>query len=112
MLPSLEITADTYCLIVTRGHNHDEEALYYLAERGARYVGLIGSRRKIKMIFEDLLEEGISPAALEQVYAPLGIDIGSQTVMEIAVSICAELVAHRNRDGVIPGRPARIPVRT
>ena len=112
VLPALEITADTYCLIVTRGHNHDEEALYYLAERGARYVGLIGSRRKIKMIFEDLLEEGISPAALEQVYAPLGIDIGSQTVMEIAVSICAELVAHRNCDGVIPGRPARIPVRS
>jgi xanthine dehydrogenase accessory factor len=104
VLPDLEITPDTYCLIVTRGHNHDEEALFHLAERGACYVGLIGSRRKIKLIFEDLLEQGISREALARVYAPLGIDIGSQTVAEIAVSICAELVAHRNR-GEVPGRP-------
>ena len=96
VLPDLEITPDTYCLIVTRGHNHDEEALLHLADRGARYVGLIGSRRKIKLIFDDLLAEGVSREALAKVHAPLGIDIGSQTVPEIAVSICAELVAHRN----------------
>ena len=60
-LPKLEITPDTYCLIVTRGHNHDEEALYHLVDRGARYVGMIGSKRKIKLIFDDLLAEGISP---------------------------------------------------
>src|SRR5213076_1719361 len=64
VLKEIEITLDTYCLIVTRGHNHDEEALYLLAERGARYVGLIGSRRKIKLIFDDLLEQGVSRAAL------------------------------------------------
>ncbi|MCA9176286.1 MAG: XdhC family protein [Planctomycetales bacterium] len=107
VLADLEITPDTYCLIVTRGHAHDERALYHLAERGARYVGMIGSRRKIRMIFEDLLAEGISASALEQVYAPLGIHIGSQTVPEIAVSICAELVAHRNL-GSVPGRPERV----
>lgn len=107
-LANIEITSNTYCLIVTRGHNHDEEALYHLADRGARYVGMIGSRRKIKMIFEDLLDKGISEDALERVYAPLGIDIGSQTVPEIAVSICAELVSHRNRGGVVPGRPEAI----
>jgi xanthine dehydrogenase accessory factor len=105
VLPSLNITPHTYCLIVTRGHNHDQRALYHLADRGARYVGLIGSRRKIKLIFGDLLDAGISPKALNDVHAPLGIDIGSQTVAEIAVSICAELVSHRNRDGFIPGRP-------
>ena len=105
VLPALEITPNTYCLIVTRGHNHDEQALYFLAQRGARYVGLIGSRRKIKMIYEDLLEQGVSSEALNQVYAPLGIDIGSQTVAEITVSVCAELVSHRNRDGQVPGRP-------
>jgi xanthine dehydrogenase accessory factor len=109
-LPPLEITPETYCLIVTRGHNHDEEALYYLADRGAAYVGLIGSRRKIKMIFEDLLEQGLSPLVLEKVHAPVGIDIGSQTVPEIAVSICAELVAHRNL-GRIPGRPEAVMTR-
>ncbi len=106
-LEQIEVTPDTYCIIVTRGHNHDEEALYHLAERGARYVGLIGSRRKIKLIFDDLEAEGISPAALDKVYAPLGIDIGSQTVPEIAVSILAELVAHRNL-GIVPGRPAPV----
>lgn len=108
VLPGLPIDHDTYCLIVTRGHNHDEEALFHVVNRGARYVGLIGSRRKIRLIFDDLLEQGVSREALERVHAPLGIDIGSQTVPEIAVSIAAELVAHRNRDGFIPGRPPRV----
>jgi xanthine dehydrogenase accessory factor len=107
VLPELEITPDTYCLIVTRGHSHDQEALFHLADRGARYVGLIGSTRKIKMIFENLAAEGVSREALAKVYAPLGIDIGSQTVPEIAVSICAELVAHRNL-GEVPGRAKSI----
>jgi xanthine dehydrogenase accessory factor len=103
VLPDLEITRDTYCLIVTRGHSHDQEALFHLVNRGARYVGLIGSKRKIKMIFDNLAAEGVSREALTKVYAPLGIDIGSQTVPEIAVSICAELIAHRNL-GHVPGR--------
>jgi xanthine dehydrogenase accessory factor len=109
VLPDLEITPDTYCLIVTRGHNHDQEALYHLAARGARYVGLIGSRRKIKLIFENLSAAGLSKEALAKVHAPLGIDIGSQTVPEIAVSIVAELVSHRNL-GQVPGRPRRIDI--
>lgn len=107
-LGEISIDSDTYCLIVTRGHNHDEEALYHLAESPARYVGMIGSKRKIKLIFDDLLNEGISAESLSRVYAPLGIDIGSQTVPEIAVSILAELVSHRNRGGVVPGRPSPV----
>ncbi|GAB4141672.1 MAG: hypothetical protein Tsb009_11490 [Planctomycetaceae bacterium] len=95
-LSGLEVDANTFCIIVTRGHNHDEEALYHLAETDAFYVGMIGSKRKIKLIFEDLLREGISREALRKVHAPLGFDIGSQTVPEIAVSIVAELIAHRN----------------
>ena len=109
VLPSLEVTPDTFCLIVTRGHSHDERALYHLADRGARYVGLIGSRRKLKLIFDDLRQEGISAEALRRVYAPVGLDIGSQTVPEIAVAICAELVSLRNR-GEVPGRPEAVPV--
>ena len=96
VLPTLDITPNTYCLIVTRGHNHDEEALFHLIARKPRYLGMIGSKRKIKLIFDDLAAEGISNELLGQVYAPVGLDIGSQTVMEIAVSIAAELVAHRN----------------
>jgi xanthine dehydrogenase accessory factor len=105
-LSGLDIDHNTYCLIVTRGHNHDEEALYHLAETPARYVGLIGSQRKIKMIFADLLREGISREALSRVFAPLGFDIGSQTVPEIAISIVAELIAHRNL-GELPERYRR-----
>jgi xanthine dehydrogenase accessory factor len=91
-----EITGAIYTLIVTRGHAHDEEALYHLAETPAGYVGMIGSKRKIKLIFEDLRARGIGGAALDRVHAPLGLQIGSQTVAEIAVSIIAELIARRN----------------
>lgn len=90
------LTSSFYALIVTRGHNHDEEALYHLAPTAAGYVGMIGSKRKIKMIFEDLVAKGIRREVLARVYAPLGFDIGSQTVPEIAVSIVAELIARRN----------------
>jgi xanthine dehydrogenase accessory factor len=96
LLPALEINAQTYALIVTRGHGHDQEALYHLAATPAAYVGLIGSRRKIRMIFENLRQEGVSERALERVAAPVGLDIGSETVNEIAVSIVAELIAQRN----------------
>jgi xanthine dehydrogenase accessory factor len=99
-LKSLEITPATYCLIVTRGHNHDEEALFHLVDRGAAYVGMIGSKRKIRLIFDDLLTEGVSQEALDAVFAPVGLEIGSQTVMEIAVSILAQLIAVRNNAGV------------
>lgn len=97
VLPEIEITPDTYCLIVTRGHNHDERALYHLAGRGAAYVGMIGSKRKIRLIFEDLLADGISQEALDHVRTPVGLDIGSRTVPEIAISIAAELIQHRNQ---------------
>ncbi len=70
VLPSLEVTAQTYALIVTRGHGHDQQALFHLAPTPAPYVGLIGSRRKIRMIFESLRELGISESALARVNAP------------------------------------------
>ncbi len=85
-----------YCIIVTRGHAHDEEALYHLVPTDAGYVGMIGSKRKIRLIFEDLVARGISEEVLSRVHAPLGLAIGSQTVPEIAVSIVAELIARRN----------------
>ena len=96
VLTSLDVTRQTYALIVTRGHGHDEEALFHLAPTVAPYVGLIGSKRKIKLIFESLRGQGISRECLARVTAPVGFDIGSQTVPEIAVSIVAELIARRN----------------
>jgi xanthine dehydrogenase accessory factor len=95
-LAGLEITPQTYALIVTRGHGHDQEALFHLAPTPASYVGLIGSRRKIRLIFESLSDAGISAADLERVTAPVGLEIGSQSVPEIAISIVAELIARRN----------------
>jgi xanthine dehydrogenase accessory factor len=96
VLPALEVTPHTFALIVTRGHGHDQEALFHLATTPAAYVGLIGSRRKIKLIFESLRDAGIPEPALDRVTAPVGLDIGSQTVPEIAISIVAELIARRN----------------
>jgi xanthine dehydrogenase accessory factor len=90
------LTPSTYAVILTRGHSHDEEALYHLAGTACGYVGMIGSKRKIRMIFEDLAAKGIPAEALARVHAPLGYNIGSQTVPEIAVSIVAELIACRN----------------
>lgn len=90
------LTASTFALILTRGHNNDEEALYHLAGTGCGYVGMIGSKRKVRMIFEDLTAKGVSSEALARVHAPLGYNIGSQTVPEIAVSVVAELIACRN----------------
>ncbi len=86
----------TYVVIVTRGHQHDESALHSVVESDARYIGLIGSRRKIKLIFDDLAEMGISTENLQRVYAPIGLDINSKTVPEIAVSIAAQLIQIRN----------------
>jgi xanthine dehydrogenase accessory factor len=105
-----EITPSIFALIITRGHAHDEEALYHLATTPAGYVGMIGSKRKIKLIYEDLLARGIPASALEKVHAPLGFDIGSQTVPEIAVSILAELIACRNRGASIPEARVRVKV--
>jgi xanthine dehydrogenase accessory factor len=105
-----EIGPAVYALIITRGHAHDEEALYHLATTHAGYVGMIGSKRKIKLIYEDLLARGIPAAALDRVHAPLGFDIGSQTVPEIAVSIVAELIACRNRGATIPEARVKVKV--
>ena len=96
VLPALEITPHTYALIVTRGHGHDQEALFHLAPTAAAYVGLIGSRRKIRLIYENLHAAGIAESDLERVAAPVGLEIGSQSVFEIAISIVAELIARRN----------------
>ena len=88
----------TYITIVTRGHRHDEQALAVVLDRPARYIGLIGSRRKIKLIFDDLADAGADRAALERVHSPIGVAIDAVTVPEIAVSILAELIAVRREN--------------
>lgn len=94
------IDANTYVVIVTRGHRHDEQALQSVIRSPARYIGMIGSRRKTRLLFDDLAQLGIEPARLEQVHAPIGLSIGAITVPEIAVSIVAQLVQVRRADAV------------
>ena len=87
--------SDTYIVIVTRGHRHDAHVLREVIKfvDKVAYIGMIGSRRKIKLIYDELQELGIATAEqLAKVHAPLGIDIGGESVWEIAVSIAAELV--------------------
>jgi xanthine dehydrogenase accessory factor len=82
-----------YAVIVTRGHTHDLDALRALSKSPHRYLGLIGSKAKVKRIFDELLHEGMSAEALRGIHAPIGLDIGAITPQEIAVSILAELIA-------------------
>ncbi len=94
-LDQLKIHGNSFILVVTRGHRHDQLATEGALRTNARYVGLVGSRRKIKIIVEKLLEKGVSPQSLRRLYAPIGLDIGSETPEEIAVSVMAELIALR-----------------
>jgi xanthine dehydrogenase accessory factor len=91
-------TADTYIVIVTRGHNHDADALKACIGSDAAYIGMIGSGRKIALMREKFIGKGWATAnQFDRIFAPIGIDIQSKTVQEIAVSIAAELIKVRNR---------------
>lgn len=102
----LPVNDSSYILIATRGHRYDLACLRFAVQTPAKYIGLLGSRRKIELLFEALRNEGIDPATFERVYAPIGIEIGSETPEEIAVSIAAELVAVRKRLDVRPLKEA------
>jgi len=86
------ITPDTFVVIVTRNHEFDAVALREVLSVPVRYVGMIGSRNKVRTVFERLLREGQPRERLGQVRAPIGLNIGGQTPAEIALSIIAEIV--------------------
>jgi xanthine dehydrogenase accessory factor len=85
----------SYIVIVTRGHRDDMRCLRWAVQTKARYIGMIGSKRKTIAIFKELVAEGIPAKRFERVHAPVGLDIGAVTPEEIAVSITAELIAVR-----------------
>ena len=94
----IEDSPENYFVIVTRGHQKDGEALRAAIGRPAAYIGMIGSRRKIEIMHCEFLESGWATAEeWDKVHAPIGIEIGSKTVEEIAVSIAAELVLVRSK---------------
>lgn len=92
--PSI-VTENSFILVVTRGHRYDQIAVEQAIQTRARYVGLVGSRRKVQLIVENLLEKGLPAEAFTKLYSPIGIEIGSETPAEIAISVLAELIAIR-----------------
>lgn len=89
------LTADDYAVVVTRGHQADFEVLTQVLRSGAKYLGCIGSRRKLALCRERLLAADFTAAEIERVHAPIGLDIGAETPEEIAVAITAELIGVR-----------------
>jgi xanthine dehydrogenase accessory factor len=87
--------ASSYLVIVTRGHKEDMRVLAWAVRTEARYVGMIGSKRKVLSVYKALEKDGYKPEEFERVYAPMGLEIGALSPEEIAVSIAAELVAVR-----------------
>lgn len=100
----LKLAADrgTYLVIATRGHNHDLDALKAALKTEARYIGLLGSKRKKALLFKTLRDEGFSQTDIERVITPVGFPIGSVTPEEIAISIMAQIIKYR-REHASPG---------
>lgn len=91
----LAIDADSYLVILTRGHGHDQTVLAQALRTSAGYIGMIGSRAKRTAIYQALLKQGFSRADLDRVHSPIGVDIGAQTPEELGVSIVGELIYKR-----------------
>jgi xanthine dehydrogenase accessory factor len=96
----------SYLVVVTRGHKDDMRVLAWAVRTAARYVGMIGSKRKVLSVYQALEREGYSAEEFARVYAPMGLNIGALSPEEIAVSILAELIAIRRNARVVPGGEA------
>jgi xanthine dehydrogenase accessory factor len=93
----------SYIVIVTRGHKDDMRVLEWAVDTEARYIGMIGSKRKVLAVYEALGKQGVTAEKFDRVHAPVGLEIGALTPEEIAVSIVAELIAvRRNAEGFAP----------
>ena len=100
--------ADTYFVIVTRGHSFDTECLRAIAPKPHAYIGMIGSRRRTAIVKEGLKAEGIDAGVLDSVYTPIGLSIGAKTPEEIAVAIIAEIISVKNGRQQTGGYPKEI----
>lgn len=101
--------SSSYLLIVTRGHKDDMRVLAWAANTDARYIGMIGSRRKVLSVYKALEREGFAAEKFQNVHAPVGLDIGALSPEEIAVSIVAELIAVRRNAKNSPHKSIRAP---
>jgi len=94
----LKIDERSYIVIVTRGHILDTIVLEWAIKTQARYIGMIGSKKKNKAVFSELQNKGISKELLDTVHAPIGLNIGAKTPEEIAVSIIAEIIQEKEQN--------------
>src|SRR6266568_5582640 len=96
MLKEMTITPSCYIVLITRGHKYDEPCLREIIHSQAKYIGMIGSRRRIKACFQRFRdEEKIAEEVIDRVYAPIGLDIATETPAEIALSILGEIIKVR-----------------
>lgn len=104
IFPRLKLNEFSYLVIATRGHKGDLECLRWAVSTPARYVGMIGSKRKLIEFYKTLEAEGVTVGQLERVHSPVGLDIGALTPEEIAISVVAEMIAVRR--GAVPSVPS------
>jgi xanthine dehydrogenase accessory factor len=95
IFPQLAVNDNSYVVIVTRGHRDDMRVLKWAVGTSARYISMIGSKRKVISVVKELEKEGIPRSAFERIFAPMGFDIGAISPEEIAVSVVAEMIAVR-----------------
>jgi xanthine dehydrogenase accessory factor len=95
ILPTLKINSEDFLVIVTAGHQEDLRVLRMALPSPARYIAMIGSKRKVAALTRGLADEGVLPQSADRVFAPMGLDIGAVSPGEIAVSVAAEMIALR-----------------
>jgi xanthine dehydrogenase accessory factor len=110
-LRELHFSPATYAVVITRGHEHDVECLFEILKKETQYVGLIGSRRRVRLVLEVLGKEGFPRERLKEVFTPIGLPIGAESPEEIALSIMSELVCVR-RKGAAQARALRAQIGT
>lgn len=96
-LEKIEGDEDTFFIIVTRGHRYDQECLRSICRKRHAYIGMIGSRRRVALVKQTMLDEGADPEVIGKVYTPIGLNIGAETPEEIAVAIVAEIIEVKNK---------------
>jgi xanthine dehydrogenase accessory factor len=99
VFPRLAINETSYIIIVTRGHRDDMRVLQLAIATDARYIAMIGSKRKVLNVIRELEKQGIAREAFERIHAPMGLDIGAISPEEIAISVTAEMIAVRRSAG-------------
>lgn len=109
VLPALAPRRNAYIVIATPGHREDMKILQWACLTPARYIGMIGSKRKVISTYRELLRRGVPPGALERVYAPMGLEIGAVAPEEIGVAVVAEMIAVRRHAAAPHMKLAKMP---